>query len=101
MASHVRRIDSQIADLQRGTEQDVRKAALDLQSAAQQVTVTQSGLDLAQRELALAHDRFKNGSTDNIEVRVDSNALHGNRFEPAGLSDLHVGRRLNLSSWHR
>ncbi len=75
LASQVRRVDSQIGDLERGIEQDVRKAVLDLQSAAQQVTVTQSGLDLTQRELSLAQDRFKNGLTDNIEVITAQTSL--------------------------
>lgn len=75
LASQLERIDSQLADLERGIEQDVRKAALDLQSAAQQVRVTQSGLDLAQRELELARDRFKNGLTDNIEVITAQTSL--------------------------
>jgi len=68
MASHIDRIDHQIADLKLGLEQDLRKAILDLDSAAQQVAVTQAAQELAQRELDLAQDRFKNGLGDNIEV---------------------------------
>jgi outer membrane protein TolC len=66
--SRLRSVSEQIADLERGITQELRKAILDLQSAAQQVQVTQSGLDLAHSELALAQDRFRNGLTDNIEV---------------------------------
>lgn len=75
LASQVQRIDLQIADLRRGVEQDVRKAVLDSQSAEQQVSVTQAALALAQRELALAQDRFKNGLTDNIEVITAQTSL--------------------------
>lgn len=75
LAAQMQRIDSQMADLQHGIEQDVRKAVLDLQSAEQQVTVTQAGLELAKRELALARDRFQNGLSDNIEVITAQSSL--------------------------
>jgi outer membrane protein TolC len=75
LASRVQRIDDQIADLRRGIEQELRKAVLDLQSAEQQVSVTQAGVDLAERELGLAKDRFKNGLSDNIEVVTAQSSL--------------------------
>jgi outer membrane protein TolC len=75
IASRIDRIDRQIADLKLGIEQDLRKAILDLDSAAQQVTVTQAALELAQQELALAQDRFKNGLGDNIEVITAQSSL--------------------------
>lgn len=75
IASRVERIDDQISDLARGIEQDLRKAILDLDSAAQQVSVTQAGVDLAERELELSRDRFKNGLTDNIEVVTAQSSL--------------------------
>jgi outer membrane protein TolC len=75
IASQLHKVDAQIADLRRGIEQDLRKAILDLQSAEQQVRVTQAGLDLAEREMALAKDRFKNGLTDNIEVVTAQSSL--------------------------
>ncbi len=68
LGAELHQIDARIADMRRGIEQDLRKAVLDLQSAEQQVKVTQAGTDLAQRELVLAKDRFKNGLNDNIEV---------------------------------
>lgn len=68
LESRVRRLSDQIDDLARGIEQDLRKALLDLDSAENQVSVTEAALNLAQRELALAQDRFRNGVTDNIEV---------------------------------
>jgi outer membrane protein TolC len=75
LESRVQRLDEQMEDLARGIEQEVRKALLDLDSTEQQVAVTQAGLDLAQRELALAEDRFRNGVTDNIEVITAQDAL--------------------------
>ena len=73
--SQLHKIDAQIADMRRGIEQDLRKSILDLQSTEQQVKVTQAGLDLAQRELTLAQDRFKNGLGDNVEVVTAQSSL--------------------------
>jgi outer membrane protein TolC len=68
LASRVKRIDDQIADLQRGVDQDIREALLNLDSAAQQVSVAQQGQELAQRELSLTQDRFQAGTANNVEV---------------------------------
>lgn len=75
LASRIERIDSQLEDLARGIDEDVRKAELDLQTTAQQVSVAEAALVLAQNELQLAEDRFRNGVTDNIEVITAQNAL--------------------------
>ena len=75
LESRADRLKAQTDDLARGIEQDLRKAILDIRSTEQQVTVTQAGLDLAQRELTLAKDRFRNGVTDNIEVVTAQDAL--------------------------
>jgi len=66
--SRVKRLNEQIDDLGREIEQELRKAVLDLESTENQVTVTEATLNLAERELSLAQDRFRNGVTDNIEV---------------------------------
>jgi len=68
LASRVGRVEAQIADLERGVDQDIRQALLNLDSAAQQVDVAGKGQDLAQRELALARDRFQAGTANNVEV---------------------------------
>ena len=68
LASRVKRIDDQIADLRRGIEEDVNVALLNLDSATQQVTVAKEGQDLAQRELELSQDRFQSGTANNVEV---------------------------------
>ena len=49
-------------------DQDVRNALLDMQSAADQVEVARSSVDLANQTLIQARDRFSAGVTDNIEV---------------------------------
>jgi outer membrane protein TolC len=75
LASQVARIDDQMQDLARGIDEDIRKAELDIQTTAQQVTVADAALALAQRELQLAEDRFRNGVTDNIEVITAQTSL--------------------------
>ena len=73
--SRLQRLNDLMDDLARGIDQEIGKAVLDLESTEQQVTVTQEGLDLAQQELRLAEDRFRNGVTDNIEVVTAQDAL--------------------------
>ena len=68
IASRMKRIDDQIADMRRGIEEDVREALLNLDSAAEQVSVATEGQALAQRELELAQDRFQSGTANNVEV---------------------------------
>lgn len=75
LESRADRLKAQTDDLARGIEQDIRKAVLDIQSTEQQVIVAQQGFDLAQRELSLAEDRFRNGVADNIEVVTAQDAL--------------------------
>jgi outer membrane protein TolC len=75
LASRIERIDDQIADLRHGIEQDVREALLNLESTSEQVPVAQEGQDLAQRELELTQDRFREGVTNNIEVITAQDAL--------------------------
>ncbi len=75
IASRIQRADDQIADFRRGIEVEVRQALLNLESASEQVSVAQDGLDLAQRELKLAQDRFQSGVTNNVEVITAQDSL--------------------------
>jgi outer membrane protein TolC len=68
LASRLRRIDDQIADLRRGIEEDLRASLLNLDSANEQVAVAREGQELAQRELEMAQDRFQQGTANNVEV---------------------------------
>jgi outer membrane protein TolC len=58
----------ELADLGAQIEVGVRDAFLDLQSTADQVSVAQDNLVLANQTLDQARDRFSAGVTDNIEV---------------------------------
>jgi outer membrane protein TolC len=68
LASRVKRIDDQLADLRRGIEEDLSEALLNLDSDAEQVAVARDGQELARRELQLAQDRFQSGTANNVEV---------------------------------
>ena len=59
---------AQLENLRGQIEQDVRSALLDLQSAADQVSVAQSTVDVAGETLRQARDRFAAGVSDTIEV---------------------------------
>ena len=58
----------ELADLRGQIEYQVRTAFLDIRTAADQVAVAQSSLDLANQTLAQARDRFSAGVSDTIEV---------------------------------
>ena len=75
LQSQVKRLNAQIDDLNRQIEQELRQAILDLESTENQVTVTEAALHLAEREMSLAQDRFRNGVTDNIEVVTAQSSL--------------------------
>jgi outer membrane protein TolC len=66
---------SQLEDMRGRIEQEVRSAMLDLESAAEQVRVATSIVDLAAQTLQQARDRFVAGVTDNIEVVQAQEAL--------------------------
>ncbi len=57
-----------LADLRGQIDEDVRTALLDLKSAADQVLVAQSSVNLAEQALTQSRDRFAAGVTDNLEV---------------------------------
>jgi outer membrane protein TolC len=97
LASRVQRVDAQMSDLERGIEQELRKAALDLESTEQQVQVTQAGEDLARSELKLAEDRFRGGVTDNIEVITAQSSLQSAQDEHILALARHADARMALA----
>ncbi len=64
-----------LEDLRARIDQEVRDAYLDLDSAAQEVSVEKSAVTLATRNLEQSRDRFLSGVTDNIEVVQAQDAL--------------------------
>ena len=59
---------SELEDLRGRVDYDVRNAFLDLESAADQVDLARSNVDLAKEALAQARDRFGAGVADTVEV---------------------------------
>jgi outer membrane protein TolC len=57
-----------LEDLRAKIDQEVRDAYLDLEAAAQEVSVEKSAVALATQTLEQSRDRFISGVTDNIEV---------------------------------
>jgi outer membrane protein TolC len=64
----LRQSRQQLDNLRGQIDYEVRTALLDLQSAADQVEVARSSVDLANQTLAQGRDRFAAGVTDNLEV---------------------------------
>jgi outer membrane protein TolC len=58
----------ELADLRGQIDYQVRTAFIDIRTAADQVAVAESNLDLANETLEQARDRFTAGVSDNIEV---------------------------------
>jgi len=65
----------QLDDLRARIDQEVRDAYLDLDAAAREVSVEESAVALATRNLEQSRDRFTSGVTDNIEVVQAQDAL--------------------------
>ena len=68
---------SQFSDLRGRIDYEVRASLLDLNSAAEQVEVARSSVDLAEQALAQSRDRFAAGVTDNLEVIQAQEAVAG------------------------
>jgi outer membrane protein TolC len=64
-----------LEDLRAKIDQEVRDAHLDLEAAAQEVSVEKSAVTLATQNLEQSRDRFISGVTDNIEVVQAQDAL--------------------------
>lgn len=71
----LRQNQQQMDNLRGQIDNEVRTAMLDLNAAAEQVEVARSSVDLAQRTLTQAQDRFAAGVADNLEVIQAQEAL--------------------------
>jgi outer membrane protein TolC len=71
---------NQMENLRAQVDYDVRNALLDLKSAADQVSVAQSNLGLANETLRQSRDRFAAGVTNSVEV-VQSQELVADAYE--------------------
>ena len=64
-----------LENLRAQIDSDVRAALLNLQSAADQVNVARSNIDLAEETLTQSRDRFSAGVTDTVEVVQSQEAV--------------------------
>src|SRR5580698_172101 len=64
-----------LEDLRAKIDEEVRDAYLDMESAAQEISVEKSAVTLATQVLEQSRDRFLSGVTDNIEVVQAQDAL--------------------------
>ncbi len=85
-------------DLRGRIDYDVRNALLDLQSAADQVAVARTNVDLATETLNQARDRFNAGVTDNIEVVQAQQLLASANENYIGSLNAHNGAKIALAT---
>ena len=64
----LRQRESELEDLRARIDYQVRTALMDLRTAAEQVSVAKSSLELANQTVTQAQDRFAAGVVDNLEV---------------------------------
>lgn len=96
--SRVHQAELQLTDLKTGVEKDVRQALDELSTRGEQMRAAQKSLELAERELLLARDRFQNGVGDNIEVTNAQTALEDARQQLVSSTAQFTVARLNLMS---
>ena len=87
-----------LEDLRGRIDYEVRNALLDLQSAADQVAVARTNVDLATETLAQARDRFAAGVTDNIEVVQAQQLLAAANENYIGSLNAHNGAKIALAT---
>jgi outer membrane protein len=64
----IRQLQQQEIELRNRIAQEVKNAALQVESARNEVTVANAGIELAREEVMQARDRFQAGVANNIEV---------------------------------
>jgi outer membrane protein len=96
--SRLRQAELRLNDLRAEVEKEVRQALDNLGTRRKQVEAAQQAQTLAERELELAQDRFRNGVGDNVQVVNAQTALENARQGVVeGLALFNVAR-LNLAA---
>ncbi len=96
-AARRREAQARYRDLRAAVEKEVREALDHLAVRGEQVRAAESALRLAERELELAQDRFRNGLADNVEVVQAQTALENARKDWVASLALYNMARLNLA----
>jgi outer membrane protein TolC len=97
-ASRLRQAELRLNDLRAAVEKEVRQALDNLATRREQVEAAQQAQALAERELELAQDRFRNGVGDNVEVVTAQTALENARQGVVESLALFNVARLNLAA---
>ena len=87
-----------VEDLRGRIDFEVRNALLDLQSAADQVAVAKTNVDLANETLVEARDRFGAGVTDSIEVVQAQQLLASANENYIASLNAHNGAKIALAT---
>ena len=87
-----------VEDLRGRIDYEVRNALLDLQSAAEQVAVAKTNVDLATETLTQARDRFGAGVVDNIEVVQAQQLLAAANENYISSLNTHNGAKIALAT---
>src|SRR5262249_27576412 len=101
--AELQRRKDELADFGSRVEYDVRAAVLDVKAADEQLRVARSSVELGNRELTQARDRFGAGVADNIEVvrAQESLAAANERFFESvyrhGLAKVTLGRAMGMT----
>lgn len=88
----------QLDDLRQQIEQDVRLAVATAANTREQVRAALSARDLAERELELARDRFRNGVADNVDVVRAQASLARARAQAIAAQAAYQQARVNLAA---
>ena len=96
LAARKQRLEAQLGDLEHQIRQELLKAVLDVDTSEQQVKVSDEATSLAERELNLAKDRFRNGLSDNIELVTAQDALRSAQDDHIQALALHADAQMAL-----
>jgi outer membrane protein len=88
----------QLRDTEIQVEEDVRLALVTLASAVEQMRAADATLNLAERELRMARDRFAAGLADNIEVVNAQTSLENGRNGRVTALAVYNTARVNLAA---
>jgi outer membrane protein len=97
-ASQERQSELELSSTRGQVEEDVRLAFATLRTTAEGVRAADKSVELAQRELEMARDRFRAGVADNLEVTTAQTALAETRAAQVTALAQYNATRLNLAA---
>jgi len=97
-ASRERQSELELSSTRGQVEEDVRLAFSALRTTAEAVRAADKSVELAQRELQMARDRFSAGVADNLEVIAAQTALADTRASQVTALAQYNAARLNLAA---